>query len=52
MIDKKDKLIVVVIDIGIIFFGYVFIFKYDYERDFCSVLFIFNWRVGWKNDVI
>lgn len=51
MTDKKDKLIVAAIDIGITFSGYAFIFKHDYERDPCSVPFIFNWMVGCNNDV-
>lgn len=51
MTDKKDKLIIAAIDIGITFSGYAFIFKHDYERDPCSAPFTFVWRVGWKNAV-
>lgn len=35
--DKKDKFLIVVIDFGIIFFGYVFLFKYDYKIDFLKI---------------
>lgn len=50
MADKKHKLIVAAIDIGITFSGYAFLFRHEYERDPCSVPFTFNLSVGWKND--
>lgn len=36
---------VVVIDFGIMFFGYVFFFFNDYEKDFLRILVV-NWFVG------
>lgn len=38
-------ILVVVIDFGIIFFGYVFFFCYEFDKDFEKISII-NWVVG------
>lgn len=45
-----DRFVIVVIDLGIIYLGYVYIFKYEFEReclvkDMCKV-FLNNWQLG------
>lgn len=44
-------MVVVVIDFGIIYSGYVFLFKYEYEIDFLKVCFN-NWVAGFRSLVL
>lgn len=38
----RNVLLVVGIDFGIIFFGYVFVMRVDFENDFLSI-YVFSW---------
>lgn len=49
LFDERFKMLVVVLDFGIIYFGYVFFFKVDYIDDFFKIIVNMMWMIGSKS---